>query len=118
MAELDSHIEEIHQLWKELDDYSSNSRATPDKAERLVQLYKEESIYGCLYEALEWIGVGNTTRASKHTRQWVDHGLVFRGPDRPFVNNMEKLIGDQRGARIGGSASDLRTNSQGRLGVA
>ncbi|KAK7751669.1 hypothetical protein SLS62_006330 [Diatrype stigma] len=101
-SESDSHIEEILQLWKELDDYSKHSRATPEKAERLVQLYREEGIYGRLHEAyyraaLEWIGIGNTTRAVEHARRCVDHGLVFKGPDRPFVKNMERLIDDPEG---------------------
>lgn len=102
IAGSDSRIQEIHQLWKELDDYSSTSKATPEKAERLVQLYIEEGIYGRLHEAyyraaLEWIGVGNMTMAIEHAKRCINHGLVFRGPDRPFIKNMEKLVQDPEG---------------------
>lgn len=102
IEESDSRIEEIHQLWKELDDYSASSDATPEKGERLVQLYKEEGILGRLHEAdyraaLEWIGVGDKERAIEHARRCVDRGLMFRGPGRPFITNMQNLIQDPEG---------------------
>ncbi|RYP11884.1 hypothetical protein DL767_011287 [Monosporascus sp. MG133] len=102
IAESDKRIEEVHQLWKELDDYTSNSKATPEKAERLVQLYKQEGIYGRLHEAyyraaVEWIGVGNAGKAAEHAGRCIDRGRIFRGPDRPFIKNMEKLIMDPEG---------------------
>ncbi|RYO73756.1 hypothetical protein DL766_000568 [Monosporascus sp. MC13-8B] len=102
IAESDKRIEEVHQLWKELDDYTSNSKATPEKAERLVQLYKQEGIYGRLHEAyyraaVEWIGVGNAGKAAEHASRCIDRGRTFRGPDRPFIKNMEKLIVDPAG---------------------
>ncbi|TPX10069.1 uncharacterized protein E0L32_001266 [Thyridium curvatum] len=67
-AESDARITSIHQLWKELDDYSPESTASPDKAELLIQLVELEGAMGRMHEAyyraaLEWNGVGEAVKA-------------------------------------------------------
>ncbi|XXH00129.1 hypothetical protein Hte_006471 [Hypoxylon texense] len=98
-AESDDRVMQIHKLWRELDDHSAASEATPEKAELLVSLYEREGIWGRINEAyyraaIEYIGVGDIANAKKYAKLCVDHGQLFIGPDRPFIKNMQDLISE------------------------
>ncbi|ORY60828.1 uncharacterized protein BCR38DRAFT_487889 [Pseudomassariella vexata] len=97
VAESDNRIAQIRQLWKELDDYSSSSTATPEKAELLVLLYEMEGMLGRMQEAyyraaMEWNGVGHAAKAMAYARLCIDRGLAFKGPGKPFIESMEMLL--------------------------
>ncbi|KAI1093853.1 SET domain-containing protein [Rostrohypoxylon terebratum] len=97
IAESDSRVKQIIALRNELDDHSATPEASPQKAELLISLYKEEGILTRVNEAyyraaIEYIGVGDAKNAAVHAKLCVDHGLKFIGPDRPFVNEMQELI--------------------------
>ncbi|KAI1100264.1 SET domain-containing protein [Jackrogersella minutella] len=102
IAESDSRVKQIHALRKELDDHSAASKATPEKAELLVSLYEQEGILGRINEAylraaIEYIGVDDIANAMKYASLCVDHALRFIGPDRPFIEDMQKLIANPAG---------------------
>ncbi|KAI0166925.1 SET domain-containing protein [Hypoxylon sp. FL1284] len=99
IAESDDRVKQIQRLWKELDDHSTASKATPEKAELLISLYEREGILGRLHEAYyraatEYIGIGDIDNAKKYAKLCVDSGVLFIGPDRPFVKSMQDLIAD------------------------
>ena len=102
IAESDRRISQIHALWKELDDHSTTSKGSADKAELLISLYEQEGILGRLNEAyyraaIEYIGIGNAEKATKYAALCIENGLLFVGPDRPFVKNMQDLIANPTG---------------------
>lgn len=87
-------------LRRELDDYSTS--ASPQKAELLITLYELEGLQVRIYEAyyraaLEWNGVGDSGRAVKYARMCLEKGLLLRGPNRPFIDNMKELVADPTG---------------------
>ncbi|KAI1776268.1 SET domain-containing protein [Hypoxylon cercidicola] len=97
IAESDERVVQIQKLWKELDDHSAASTATPERAELLVSLYEREGILGRINEAyyraaIEYIGIGDIANATKYAKLCAEHGQLFIGPDRPFVKNMQDLI--------------------------
>ncbi|KAI1767860.1 SET domain-containing protein [Hypoxylon sp. FL1150] len=99
IAESDNRVTQIQKLWKDLDDHSAGSKATPEKADLLVSLYKQEGLLGRINEAyyraaIEYLGAGDIANATKYAKLCVDHGLLFIGPDRPFIKNMQDLIDD------------------------
>lgn len=99
MTESDSRIQQIHHLWKQLDDHSSTSLKLADKAELLVTLYELEGVATRMHEAyyrasLEWNGVGEPVKAVRYARLCLSKGLVLKGPDRPFVKEMQALVSD------------------------
>ncbi|KAK7924446.1 hypothetical protein PG985_006500 [Apiospora marii] len=106
-AESDARIEQILQLWSELDDYSaaaatSAKAPSPEKAELLVELYRLERLEGRLQEAyyraaVEYLGVGKIAPAMRYARLCIDSGLKFKGPGKPFITSMEDLLRDPKG---------------------
>ncbi|KAI8958663.1 SET domain-containing protein [Daldinia sp. FL1419] len=102
IAESDSRVSQIHALWKELDDHSATSKGSSEKAELLVSLYEQEGILGRLNEAyyraaIEYIGIGDVEMATKYATLCIENGLLFVGPDRPFIKNMQELIENPTG---------------------
>ncbi|KAI1360291.1 hypothetical protein F5Y08DRAFT_52590 [Xylaria arbuscula] len=96
-AESDENIAEVHRLWKQLDDYSALSRATPEMAERLISLYYQEGLESRIQEAhyraaVEWIGHGEVEMASQHAKLCIEYGTLFKGPGRPFIEKMRQLL--------------------------
>ncbi|TGJ81252.1 hypothetical protein E0Z10_g7516 [Xylaria hypoxylon] len=96
-AESDENVAEILRLWKELDNYSASSHATPAMAERLISLYNEEGLQSRVQEAhyraaVEWIGIGEIEKASEHAALCVKYGTLFKGPGRPFIEKMNQLL--------------------------
>ncbi|KAI1658911.1 SET domain-containing protein [Daldinia decipiens] len=102
IAESDRRVSQIHALWKELDDHSASSKGSSKKAELLVSLYEQEGILGRLNEAyyraaMEYIGIGDAETATKYAALCIENGLLFVGPDRPFIKNMQELIANPTG---------------------
>lgn len=105
-TESDRRIEQILQLWSELDDYSTTATSvkapSPEKAELLVELYRLERLEGRLQEAyyraaVEYLGVGQIALAMKYARLCIDTGLKFKGPGKPFITSMEDLLRNPKG---------------------
>ncbi|KAK2604630.1 hypothetical protein N8I77_007543 [Diaporthe amygdali] len=97
VAKSDQRIEQIHALWRDLDDYSPASAGSAEKAELLVQLYQLEGVETRIHEAyyraaIEWNGVGNSVLALEAAQRCLDRGELMRGPDAPFARNMRELI--------------------------
>ncbi|KAI0534918.1 hypothetical protein GGR58DRAFT_29962 [Xylaria digitata] len=97
VAESDENVLEMQRLWKELDNYSASSRATPAMAERLISLYNQEGLQSRIQEAhyraaVEWIGIGEIEKASEHAMICVKYGTLFKGPGRPFIEKMKQLL--------------------------
>jgi hypothetical protein len=95
----DKNVEKIHALWSDLDDYSPTSGGSADKAEQLLELYKQERLDTRMHEAyyrasIEWNGVGNSTAAVEAARRCLERGEQMRGPQAPFARNMRDLLQD------------------------
>ncbi len=101
-AQSDDRVAQVHRLWKELDDYTATSAATPQKAELLVLLYELEGVACRMHEAhyraaIEWSGVGEAAQACKYARLCLHRGQALRGPDQPFAKSMRELIENPEG---------------------
>lgn len=101
IADSDRRIEQIHALWRDLDDYSPASSGSTDKAEQLIELYQLEHLDTRMHEAyyraaIEWNGVGNSVLAIEAARKCLDRGELMRGPEAPFARNMRDLLQDPR----------------------
>ncbi|KAK5631124.1 hypothetical protein RRF57_006839 [Xylaria bambusicola] len=97
VAESDGNVAEIHRLWKQLDNYSASSSATPAMAERLIALYRQEGLESRIQEAyyraaVEWIGLGEAEKAAQHATLCIEYGTLFLGPGRPFIEKMKQLL--------------------------
>lgn len=96
----DARISEIHGLAPQLDDYSLGPPvATPEKAERLVELYREEGLVTRMVEgyyraAVEYNGAGDAERAKNLAERSIKQGEVMESGIRPFLNNMRELSRD------------------------
>lgn len=92
-------MKRIHSLWKELDDYTPASHASPEKAEELISLYELEGLKTRIHEAyyraaVEWSGAGDSTKAVRYAMLSILRGQLMAGSDRPFVANMRELVKD------------------------
>lgn len=97
----DARIKRIHELWKELDDYSSASSASTDKAEELVSLYEVEGLKTRIHEAyyraaIEYNGVGDANQAVRFAMRSMLRGQMMAGVNRPFVEKMRELVKDPK----------------------
>lgn len=95
----DEKVERIQSLWKDLDDYTSSSTATPEKAEELVSLYEEEGLKTRIHEAyyraaIEYSGVGASAKAARYAMLSILRGQMMAGFDRPFIEKMKELLKD------------------------
>lgn len=98
----DTRIDEIRSLWTELDNYTPASAATPEKAERLIDLYHEEDLVTRMVEAyyrvaVEWNGVGDSERARMFAEKAISAGKIMESGIRPFLNNMRELANNPEG---------------------
>lgn len=90
-------MKRIQSLWKELDDYTSASTATSEKAEELVHLYEVEGLKTRIHEAfyraaIEYNGVGDSNQAARYAMLSILRGQIMAGFDRPFVETMKELV--------------------------
>lgn len=74
---------------------------TPDDAELLIQLYREEGLHTRMVEAyyraaVEWNGRGDAERAAYFASEAVAAGRVMESGIRPFLENMRALARDPR----------------------
>jgi len=97
VQESDDRVEQIVALIAELDDYTETGKGTPDKAELLITLQELEGQVIRMYEAyyraaVEWNGVGETTKALRYARLCLSRGIVLRGPGRAFAENLRAMM--------------------------
>jgi hypothetical protein len=97
----DDRIEQILELREELEDYTSDSEATPGMAELAVSLYEQERLYGPISEAytfaaIEYNGIGDVWTAQKYARLAIESGLLYGGPADKDVKQMENLLKDPK----------------------
>ncbi|KAJ4396374.1 SET domain-containing protein 5 [Gnomoniopsis smithogilvyi] len=96
IEESDTRIDEIRSLWADLDNYTPDSAATPEKAERLIDLYHDEDLVTRMVEAyyrvaVEWNGVGDSEKAKMFAEKAITAGKIMESGIRPFLNNMREL---------------------------
>lgn len=99
IKESDERVDQILILQKDLDDYSSASAANPEKAERLVNLFKAEGLVTRMVEAyyraaVEYNGIGSAEEAIRFAKLCIEEGEVLESSIRPFMNNMRELVRD------------------------
>lgn len=97
VEESDARIEQIQNLWADLDNYAADSAGTPEKAERLIQLYHEEGLVTRMVEAyyraaVEWNGAGDPGKARMFAEKAVSAGKIMESGIRPFMNSMRELV--------------------------
>jgi hypothetical protein len=95
--ESDSRLEQINDLVERLSDRTPKSAASPYMAELLISLYKQEELWGFLYQgyyyaAIEWNGAGERWKAMEFARLGVELGLIVAGPRDPMVKGLKDLV--------------------------
>lgn len=98
----DERIKQIGAIRKQLEDYTTESAATPQMADLFVSLYEQERLDGSIYEAyafaaIEWNGVGEPWNAVRYARLAIEYGLAAVGPKDRDVIEMKKLAEDPWG---------------------
>ncbi|CAN8096393.1 unnamed protein product [Discula destructiva] len=98
-AASDDRIRQIKSIRKQLEDYSTDSAATPQMADLFVSLYEQERLDGSIYEAyafaaIEWNGVGEPWEAVRYARLAIEYGLAAVGPRDEDVVEMSELAED------------------------
>lgn len=101
-AASDERIKQIGAIRKQLEDYTTESAATPQMADLFVSLYEQERLDGSIYEAyafaaIEWNGVGEPWNAVRYARLAIEYGLVAVGSRDRDVVEMKKLAEDPWG---------------------
>jgi hypothetical protein len=95
----DARLKQIRELRREFQDYTTQSRATPQMAELMISLFEQERLDAMIYEAyrdaaVEWNGVGEPWLATKFAGLAIDTGLPSVGPDDSEVVDMQDLVLD------------------------
>lgn len=101
-AASDERIKQIRQIRKHLEDYTTESAATPQMVELYLSLYEQERLDGAIYEAyafaaIEWNGVGEPWQAVRYARLAIEYGLAAVGPNDTDVVEMKSLAQDPWG---------------------
>lgn len=101
-AASDERIKQIRQIRKQLEDYSTESAATPQMVELYLSLYQQERLDGSIYEAyafaaIEWNGVGEPWNAVRYARLAIEYGLAATGPNDADVIEMRSIAEDPWG---------------------
>lgn len=96
-AESDARVAHILRLKEELE--RSSTTATPQKAELMVQLYRDEGLDRRITEAhyaaaMEWNGVGSAADAVRHARMGIAKGLLTSGPRDWYVQELRQIVDD------------------------
>ena len=98
VAESDSRVAQISELATLLDDWTSESTATPEMAELLVELYTQERLDGSLglaykYAAEAYSSFGDKWNAVRYARMSTEHSYLdkgFRDTDVAQMRNMAR----------------------------
>jgi len=92
-------MSELQTLQTLLGDYSSSSTATPEMAEKLLELYEKEHVHaakgtGHMFAALAYNAVGKVKEAKKHAKMAIEAGMVNSGSAsrEDDVKEMEGVI--------------------------
>jgi hypothetical protein len=101
-AASDARVNQILQLRKEFNDWSTESSATPQMAELMISLYEQERLYALLNEAytnaaMEWNGVGEPWLATKYARLALEFGIALLAEGDSNIEEMTKLADDPWG---------------------
>ncbi|KAI8452582.1 hypothetical protein BY996DRAFT_4563478, partial [Phakopsora pachyrhizi] len=93
----DLRIETIIKLSDHLNNWNKDSPATPQMAERLIQLYKLERIDAGIVEAftyasLAYNAIGNIEKAMEYAAIALDKGLITSGPNWDDREAVLKLV--------------------------
>jgi hypothetical protein len=97
-AESDDRIEQMGELVAALDNWTAESTATPEMAETLISLYKQERLFASLglaykHAAEVYSSFGDKHTAVKYARLSVEHSSLdkgFRDSDVVQMRNMAK----------------------------
>lgn len=97
----DHRLEAIGFLTKELANRTSESPASPESAEMLIQLYEQERLDGPIvnayvYAAVEYNGAGDIRTAQKYAMLAVERGLLYAGDKDQDVRAMHLLLADPK----------------------
>jgi len=100
--ESDSRLVQIKQIRDKLADKEPTSSGSPDMADLLISLYKQERMWGWVYigyyhAAVEWNGLGKVWKAVEFARLAYDEGLFSVGPRDWRVKSMKRLVDDPTG---------------------
>jgi hypothetical protein len=99
VAESDSRINSINDICDELDDWTSESEATPEMAETLLELYKQERLYAGLgvaykHAAEVYSSFGDRWNAIRYARLATEYSILDKGFRDRDVNEMKKMAED------------------------
>ncbi|KAH8891235.1 SET domain-containing protein [Thozetella sp. PMI_491] len=100
-AASDERVSQINSLIPEFTKDRASSRASPEMAELLINLYKQEDVWGSLYmaytyAALEYNGIGEPQIAGKYARLALQYGLPSLGNKDNYMVEMTRLADDPR----------------------
>lgn len=98
VEESDSRLEQIRSLAEQLRDRSGASTASPQMAELLISLCKQERLWSFMslayyYAALEWNGAGNMWKALEYARLSIEESLQY-APGDLSLRRMRSLVDD------------------------
>lgn len=104
VVESNRRIKTINKLLEELEDFTSNSTATPEKGELLITLHEQERLYAGIWEAhwltaLAYNAVGNEGKAVEFAAKALEAAMINSGPKSRDVRKTRKLMLDPRGHR-------------------
>ncbi|PSN59928.1 hypothetical protein BS50DRAFT_507455 [Corynespora cassiicola Philippines] len=96
IAESDRRLQKIADLEMALDDWSSNSEATPEMAETIVSLYHQERLFSRLgiphkYAAEVYSSFGDKYNAIRHAELGAEYGALERGFRDKEVREMRAM---------------------------
>jgi len=100
--ESDRRLQLIAELEQHLDDWSKESTATPEMAERLISLYEQERLHAPIalayvYAALAYNAVGQAQLAMKHAALAIEMTMLNSGPGFSDVGAMQALLENPKG---------------------
>lgn len=98
-AESDARIDQIHDLLRDLDDWTPTSKATPEMAEILISLYTQERLHasmGVVYKhaAEAYSSFGEREMAIKYARWAVEFTILDKGFRDVDVREMQNMARD------------------------
>lgn len=98
-AESDGRLQQMAELAKELDDWSSETEATPETAEALVSMYEQERLFASLgvpykHAAEVYSSYGDKYNAIKYARLSVEYSALDKGFRDRDVKEMRAMAKD------------------------
>lgn len=99
VAESDDRIQQMNDIARELDDWTSDSLATPEMAETLVSLYEQERLWASMgtpykHAAEAYSSFGDRHNAIRYARLAAEYGLLDKGFRDRDVKDMKAMAKD------------------------